>query len=442
MCCEICASDICADSVLWTCAGCPRKFHAACVGVSTLRSTLRRKDRKVEDSTSYILPCCSSCQELITAKLEVTQLYDQQKLLTEQLHQNTEIVHKLNLHQKKHIVDEAFEGLEILMTAIKNELAAINKTSSLAGSVSAIKNHITTVVDVVAKKTNESITNSLQSVTTGISTELRSINNDLCQINQRQLDMAASSAMSSNPNLFVDVVDELKTWSAQIINSKNTEYSPASLESYSSLEAELSNVLSSKKTDSSKITPKTNDGWRYLGTRKVWKADWSQYDAKLLRREEQEKNAEKARKRKKLNKNKLSTQSNRTRNSNAEKRHSNKNSININNNRNNSSNRNTFCRPEMQSSSSRGFNNQQCKRVTWGANAGRNSLSPDGKLLAAGKELFSGLSSASYRPSIQFHRGEVLNPLTTNGRSVPTSPATASTSRMDGSCCCQCFCRN
>lgn len=84
----------------------------------------------MEDSTSYILPCCSSCQELITAKLEVTQLYDQQKLLTEQLHQNTEIVHKLNLHQKKHIVDEAFEGLEILMTAIKNELAAVNKTSS------------------------------------------------------------------------------------------------------------------------------------------------------------------------------------------------------------------------------------------------------------------------------------------------------------------------
>lgn len=314
--CEICASDVFTDSVLWTCAGCPRKFHAACVGVNVQRSSLRKKDRKAVDSTSYILPCCESCQELFQAKLDFNHLHQQQKLLTEQLHANTEVVHRLNLQQEQqNMVTEAFEGLEILMSSIRNELSAINKASSLPGSVSAIKNHVTTVLDLMTLKSNECLTKSLQSVTTELSTELRSISNSICEINQLQLDMAATSSMSTNPNLFVDIVDELKAWSARYMAPISAEHnSPSSIESCSSLEAELNSVLQNqndkineKKVVHKKVVQKTDtantdsSGWRKLGLKDVWKASWVEYDARQRRRLEQQKQAEKARRRRKRN---------------------------------------------------------------------------------------------------------------------------------------------
>ena len=165
--CEICAFDGNADSVLWTCAGCPRKFDAACIGITVQRNSLRRKDKKTVEFGSYILPCCESCQERIQNKLDIERLITEQKCLAEQINSNTEVTHRLALQQEKPaFIHEAFEGLEILMSAIKNELAAINKTSSLAGSVTSLKNHITSLCDMSIKKSNDILADRLQKMST------------------------------------------------------------------------------------------------------------------------------------------------------------------------------------------------------------------------------------------------------------------------------------
>lgn len=179
-------------------------------------------------------------------KLDFERLIKEQKRLIEQVNSNTEVTHRLLLHQEKPtVIQEAFEGLEVLMTTIKNELAAISKTNSLAGSIVSIKNHITSLLDITTQNTNEVITDSLQKISSELSTGLRSINDEICHLNQLTVDLNASTAMNTNPMLSFDILDELKSWSANLISSQNSQNSPPSLEPLS-LEAELNHINDKK----------------------------------------------------------------------------------------------------------------------------------------------------------------------------------------------------
>lgn len=377
------------------------------------------------DFTSYVLPCCESCQELVQAKLDIKKLNEEHKLLTEQLHANTEVLHRFNLNNEKpSIINEAFEGLEILMSAIKNELAIINKSSSLAGSVATIKNHITTVLDIVAQKNNDYLTNTLTSFKSDVSTELRNINDDLCQINQLQLDMAATTSASMNPNLFVDIVDELKAWSANILSTKSIE--PLTHEAYPSLEVEME-----KSEDTS--------GWRLLGDKKIWKADWTSYDARKMHRERQQKLAEKAKqKRKRRNRLPQNTQQ-PARSKYMNKSHPRPTTVNGRNYNEPSYNR---CSIIHQRNTSRNCYNRSNTNAAGDIDFRTNTPLLDRELLAAAKERFSRPPPTSYRPTIAFQRGEVLNPYPSDRQPNTPHRTNAAPARLNGRCSCQCFCQN
>lgn len=425
MSCEICACDTSVDSVLWSCVGCPRKFHANCIGVTVQRGSLRRRDRKVVDVNSYVLPCCESCQELIQAKLDFNGLLEQQKVLEKQLNANTEVMHRLSLHQEKpNVVHEAIEGMEILLTSVRNELAAINKNSSLAGSVVAIKNHITGLLDTAITATTENMYSTLKTVTSDISTDLRNINDEISHLSQLSIDTAASCAMNSNPMLGLDILDELKSLSANILTNKNTS-APPSIE-YPSLEAELNNKIAEVS------------GWRLIGNRKVWKADWTQYDMRQSFHKRQQNMADKAKKRRKR----------RIRNAN---KNCNKNNIN-----NNNVNINHHCRNNVPSKIHHKVSKQQNNNhgnFAFNNNHERShQLPPDRELLAAAKHHFS-RPPTNYRPTMQFKRGEILNPYPAREAprqsvAVPPPNWTTEGSSTGGSCeacgACRhsCFLRN
>ncbi|XP_065073800.1 uncharacterized protein K02A2.6-like, partial [Ochlerotatus camptorhynchus] len=169
----------------------------------------------------------------VEANLDFHRLSEQQKNLTEQLNANTQVIHQFTLHQSKPSIVN--EGLEVLLTSIKNELSAINKNSSLAGSV-----------------TNDRISKSLESVTSGLAGDLRNINAEICQLNQLAIDAAATSTMTTNPILELNILDELKSLSAHIMTSQNPAPSPEPSDPYTNLEDEINNT----------------DVWRLLGTRK------------------------------------------------------------------------------------------------------------------------------------------------------------------------------
>lgn len=406
--CEICALDTSVDSVMWTCAGCPRRFHAACIGVTTQRGSLRT--RRAVDASSYVLPCCESCQELLQVKLDINKLIEQQQAMKVQLDENTQIVHRFASQNQP--VQDALEdrerALELLLTSIKNELTIINKNSSLAGSVASIKNHMTSLLDTALKATKENIYGTLKTVTADISSDLRNINSEICQLNQQTVETAANCTLNASPMFGVDVLDELKAMFTNIMtNNSCVSFSPTP-DSCPSLELELNNANND------------NTGWRLLDTKRVWKADWTEYDARELLRLNQQKAAEKARKRRKQKKARYIALANAGLNSLSH-------DVRNNNNYNNSSNFN-FIRNHRSS-------NPGNARFT-GIHDTGNLLPPDRVLLAAAKNHFSN-PPTNYQPTIQFQRGETLNPNPTTDALQDSVPGSSS-----AAACSACACRH
>lgn len=89
----------------------------------------------------------------------------------------------------------------------------------------------------------------------------------------------------------IDILDELKTLSANLMADRIA----ASGESLPSLEFEL---RTNENTVASNTANNDKSGWRLLGSKNVWKADWTNYDKRESNRLNQQKQADKARKRK------------------------------------------------------------------------------------------------------------------------------------------------
>lgn len=389
MSCEICSSDSSVDAVMWTCVGCPRKFHAACAGVTIQRGSLRRKDKKVVDVNSYVLPCCETCQALTLARLDLRGLSEQQKKLEQQLHANTEVLHKFSLQQEKpNAIHEAIDGMEILLTAIKNELAQINKSSSLSGSVSTIKNHITFALDIAMQAAKEQLINEVKTASTKLSTNLCNINDEICQINQLYIDTVSTCTLNSSPLMETyqknDILDELKALSAKITAAELTVSSPPSSEPCASLGAELVSDDTAEK-----------GGWRFIGEKKMWRADWTDYDKRASLRVNQQKKAEKARKRKKHARSKKHLKSNSTQQNSNHRGISPRNNFLLSDRELLAEAKNRFSRPPNNKSPAEVFNQHPAM-----------NMPPHPVLMSPPNRV----PSRSYRPSIHFQRGEILNP--------------------------------
>ena len=370
--CEICSSDSSVDSVMWTCAGCPRKFHASCAGINVQRNSLRRREKAI-DVTAYILPCCSSCQNLVTASFEFNSLIEEQSRLAEQINKNTEVIHRNSMHHNNtDMIHEAVDRLEVLLADIKKEL-----TVTRSGSA-GVRNHITALFDMAMQAQKENLSTTIKTTTAGIADELRCMNQEVKRLGKLTSEVAVFSSVPSTPVLELDILDELKTISSNI-NTMDARMQSYSLPSLDSLQSEI--AAQNIQTNSSDEAVKS--GWRLLGNKKVWKADWTEYDERQLRRRKQQKQVEKARRR-------------RQQNQRDHRIHAGMNYCNIAQNR------------RMDYGVNQSTINDGLRLLTNSRNR-NNSLPPDRELLAAAKDQFSRLPPTN-RPAIQFQRGEILYP--------------------------------
>lgn len=340
------------------------------------------------DTSSFVLPCCSSCQTMVTASFEFKSLADQQAQLAEQINKNTEVIHRSIQPNSLGVIDEAIDRLEALVTDVKNQLATA-KSSCFAGNVNAVKNHITAMFDVALESSKSSISTAVQSIANNITDEVKGLSKDVRELASLTLDITSLEPMRNNPLLEIDILNELKAISANIMTNSSTEVESLdpTLDSPPSLNAELN----AKKED--------NSGWRLLGTRKVWKANWEEYDKRQLRRLDQQKQAEKARRRRKRNATRNSTTSRNSR---------------LENNVNNDCNNNYTNAPRRTVFGSRRYDNDNSNK----SNMNANYLPPDRELLAAAKNQFSRPPS-NYRPTIRFEKRETLNPYQPDGLTNP-----------------------
>lgn len=361
--CAIINCTVTDDKHVWYCHGsCGKKFHASCVGAQ------RNHEQSI---LSYMLPLCYECQKRFVLEINFDKFYIQQqeniklsKLVLESNHKLAAKFNNLN-------INDGFESMEMLLNELKtvaidgNKLNSINEPVASKNSTeydnTAIKNHLTSLFDMSMQATKNNIMEYVNALTIDLTTELKNICSEFEKVSSLIIDMAnhcsEHNASQSNLTSTVDIIDELKVLSSAVNLLGNKTVPLQTTESPPSLEVELT------------IQTSDNSGWRQLGSRRMWKSDWSEYDARKLLRLNQQKAADKAKLKKKRRKQKYSRGIE------------------------NLSYRGNPCREFI--------NNNRCI----------NPLPLDRDLLAAAKDRFS--RPVPYRPTIRFRRGEVLNPYPT-----------------------------
>nr|XP_029725167.1 uncharacterized protein LOC115265091 [Aedes albopictus] len=199
-----------------------------------------------------------------------------------------------------------------------------------------------------------------------------------------------SSQLQSAQTVESDVLKEVKSL-ARAINTLDTNICNARFSSSTkppSLMDELAQT--SVEMDLAQSQNAEKSGWRKLGSKNVWRSDWTDYDARQQRRENQQKAKDKARRRRKARR----------------QRHS-------------SSKISKDKRENTPSCSYFNYNNDSVRQPA------TTFLPPDKDLLAAAKVTFS-KPPVKKQHGIRFQKGETLNPYPVDDQFPQTSPTPTS----------------
>lgn len=157
-------------------------------------------------------------------------------------------------------------------------------------------------------------------------------------------------------------------------------------------------------------------GWRTLGSKRIWRANWTEYDERMLRLVQQQKARDKAIKRRKNNKNKWNRRTNSSNRNPHEgfSGHHLFNNVN-NNNMGSRSNYNT-------NYSNKNYSNNIDHRSSQ-----QTALPLDRDLLAAARVAFSRPPPTENPNWIRFQRGETINPYPVNHQASQPNPSSSTT---------------
>lgn len=451
--CEMPNCGIADNRYLWKCEGCSRRFHAACVGVQRNQEELVR---------TYMLPACSDCQERVAMELNFKQLLHQQAILAELVKKHSEAIHRsTQTLQKVGVVHEALDRQEAMFDELKKELATAKRVASPTKTVNEIKCHVSSLFDDALNTVKLDVTESIGTLTDSLSRNLTShlehvlykVDEQLENVNENLIDVAASSKCSAP-----EILEEVR-----IIGNEISKH----VHSNQLIQLNDSIILPSIADELATVKDKTDEpaksGWRILGNKRVWKHDWTEYDEKMTRRIQQQKEAAQARRRAKNRRRRRTRNYNRSLN-NGIHNHSNNNNNTYTNsqirryngngysnyrrnfNSNNYNNRNFTTIPyrtnynnyearfmndnnninrnsrNYNNNNSNSYDNLNFNKHNYHTNNNYNQLPPDRELLAAAKDRFS-RPPPNHQP-MHFQGGERINPANNTLPSLfaPTAP--------------------
>ncbi|XP_058811226.1 bromodomain-containing protein DDB_G0270170-like [Topomyia yanbarensis] len=367
-----------------------------------------------------MIPLCADCQHNLKVGIDTRKVLYQQEKLFESITTQTDCNLQIAADIKKfNSIVDLFENVELqLKESVAN--VNINTSSQVANAVSALsqaidsnsfnkadelvtlKNHITSLFNISMGSTKKHIEEYVNDLTADLTRELKKICSEVQNLSTLTIDMAAhcNEHYLSESRPTREVLDEVKIITNSVgsdilkevqslagsINTLDSSIRDACLPPAGpSLMDEL-NAQSTKSGDSGhRSTAEATEGWRFLGSKKVWRSDWTEYDTRNQRRIQQQKMKDRAMARRKANKKQLHRIS-RSSYYNYNLNDNNNSNNNSNNNRNNNRNNNS-------SNNHNNNNNTQCGRPTAG-----NSLPRDKDLLAAARVQFS-------RPPFDNQRG-------------------------------------
>ncbi|XP_055614780.1 GATA zinc finger domain-containing protein 15-like [Toxorhynchites rutilus septentrionalis] len=179
----------------------------------------------------------------------------------------------------------------------------------------------------------ENIADYIKSTTMELNRDLSQMREEIQQLGNLSLEITANiNQTPQDSQVEIEILEKLRTLSAVIISTgNNVEHMlPPPPESCPSLADELRAELTPPVNPP--FYPPENSGWRILDSTRRWKADWSEYDARQLRRIEQQEEVDKARKWRKQNRRYNNNNNNRY---NGSPNNGSRNRNNFNNRRNN-----------------------------------------------------------------------------------------------------------
>lgn len=282
--CVVNSCSINDDRFLWKCEFCTKTYHAACIGVQRHREFF---------ITSYMVPVCGECQQILRKEADVRKLLYQQEQLVEAINRQTDANHRIAADLKKFcLVSELFDSIEHLLNSVKDTLSATNKSNQ--NMCSAVGQHI------------KSCDNQVHTTLTGISESFSTMPQKIHKYFDERLSSLTSNFISTmkeaeslkphqnDDSKLTEILEEVKFVSGTVSNLQVTNTCSTKL--HQTLQEELAEKSFYSKADH------TSPGWRFLGNKWQWKQDWSTFDAKQRSRRLQEKAAEKARRNRKKRK--------------------------------------------------------------------------------------------------------------------------------------------
>ena len=251
---------------LWNCLGnCGRSFHAACIGV---------KRGSEEDLQQHVLPICKQCRTHLHMEIDI------RKIMQYQLEGSHSILTHIKTNDKTN--QEALNELHNKLLHIQEDIQKSAEASSrIHSAVITQTPALDFTLDEVKKAIVESTTDQNQKLAEsfGRISEIASSHRD-------DIIRTITSSEKCPSDIILAVHDEVRALTSSVNNLQEKEIEIQ----HKTLAEELNEnaVLESAEIES---------GWRFIGSKKIWKSDWTDFDARQQTRRLQEKEAEKARRR-------------------------------------------------------------------------------------------------------------------------------------------------
>lgn len=248
---------------LWNCTGiCNRQFHAACIGV---------KRGSEDDLQLHVLPICSLCRNNLHMEIDI------RKIMQHHLEGSHMILTHIKTNDKTN--QEALNELHNKIIGLQEE---IKKSAEIA---SRILSAVLTQAPAMDFPLNE-VRKAFEDTT---SDQNQKLAESFCRIQEitsshrDDIIKTIASAEKCPSDIILAVHDEVRALTSSINKLQDNEIEVRQ----KSLAEELNE----------QTVLEIESGWRLIGSKKIWKPDWTDFDARQRTRRLQEKEAEKARRR-------------------------------------------------------------------------------------------------------------------------------------------------
>lgn len=398
--CNIANCNVFTNDALWKCLACDFSFHAVCAGIQR---------RSESDILQYMVPMCKKCsaqmsdfRELCNAmqsqtdtlrKLHNNYLSQEESLADREAHLNK--CHKAVIEEAKRAYGEMKKDFNLCFDIKTTELT--ERVECLKGDLTKKLHHNQMLCQDAEARNAKLIAEFEQlkiTITKELSTHLQQRQSHLSSEFETALNLVANELgelrEAAKPQCTVsnDSNEELvHIMKQEIKNTFDTMLAGHRISPTSCQPAPTPNLADElQSTRPQRSNENVSSGWRCFDGKKVWKPQqyWDDYDRRMDRRAEQERQAEKARRRRRrFRRDRRNTNNNSVRDSN----YNNNNLIGTVNNNNN--------------------------RILFNRSNYPPAHPSDRSMLAAAKQAFAGSTTTNHPPEsrfIGFQYGETLNP--------------------------------